>query len=132
MSGLATSAFDTLPLKLLMYFSLYCQTTLLDHSHVVLTLVAGRLIIAFARSASSLSKTGAPSPTGPPRTMQVTSPPHELPLVRTLSMAARQHDGSVNILCQHRPQGLGFRAAVDLAHAASRHNSRQASGSSRG
>ena len=50
--------------------------------------VAGRLIIAFARSASSLSNTGAPSPRGHPRTMHVTTPPHESPLTRTSSMAS--------------------------------------------
>ena len=53
-----------------------------------LTLLAGRLIMALASSASSLSKTGLPSPGGQPRTMQVTSPPHESPRVRTASMAA--------------------------------------------
>ena len=51
-------------------------------------LVAGRLSIALASSASSLSNTGAPRPRGTPRQTQVTTPPQESPRVRTSSMAA--------------------------------------------
>lgn len=46
-------------------------------------LVAGRLIIAWARSASSLSNTGAPRPRGTLRQTHVTTPPTESPLTRT-------------------------------------------------
>ena len=58
------------------------------------TLVAGRDSMAFASSASSLSKTGVPSPLGQFRTMQVTSPPHESPRTRTSLMAAGHTDST--------------------------------------
>mmetsp|Transcript_15343 Transcript_15343/g.52410 ORF Transcript_15343/g.52410 Transcript_15343/m.52410 type:complete len:202 (+) Transcript_15343:371-976(+) len=51
-------------------------------------LVAGRLSIACAKSASSLWNTGAPRPRGTLRSTHVTTPPQLLPLVRTSSMAA--------------------------------------------
>mmetsp|Transcript_7907 Transcript_7907/g.32097 ORF Transcript_7907/g.32097 Transcript_7907/m.32097 type:complete len:249 (+) Transcript_7907:295-1041(+) len=51
-------------------------------------LVAGRLIIALASSASSLSKTGCPRPRGTRRATHVTVPPVELPFLRTPSIAA--------------------------------------------
>ena len=43
---------------------------------------AGKLSIAFAKSASSLSKTGSPSPGGTPRTTQAIVPPNESPSAR--------------------------------------------------
>mmetsp|Transcript_85601 Transcript_85601/g.239671 ORF Transcript_85601/g.239671 Transcript_85601/m.239671 type:complete len:209 (-) Transcript_85601:653-1279(-) len=45
--------------------------------------VAGRDIIAFARSASSLSKHGSPRPTGAPVTTQVQTPPVESSFLRS-------------------------------------------------
>jgi hypothetical protein len=45
-------------------------------------LVAGRLSIAFAKSASSLSNTGSPSPAGMPRTTHSITPPTESPSSR--------------------------------------------------
>ena len=56
----------------------------------ILTLVAGSDIMAWARSASSLPKTGDPSPRGHPRTTHVTSPPHDSPFVRTALMATQK------------------------------------------
>ncbi len=50
--------------------------------------VAGRLIIAFARSASRRSNTGAPQPAGAPRTAQVMTPPTELPALRAVLTAS--------------------------------------------
>jgi hypothetical protein len=44
---------------------------------------AGKLNIAFARSASSLSKTGSPSPAGTPRITHSITPPNESPSSRT-------------------------------------------------
>ena len=51
------------------------------------TFVAGRDIIACARSASSFPKTGDPNPRGHLRTTHVTSPPHESPVVLTSLIA---------------------------------------------
>ena len=50
--------------------------------------VAGKLNIAFAKSASSLSNAGAPKPRGGLRTTHVTTPPHESPFTRTSSIAS--------------------------------------------
>lgn len=49
-------------------------------------LVAGMLIMAFASSASSLSKTGAPRPAGQLRMTHSTTPPTEFPSERTSLM----------------------------------------------
>ena len=49
---------------------------------------AGNDIVAFARSASSLSNTGSPQPAGTPRATQVTTPPSESPSRRARSIAA--------------------------------------------
>ena len=46
----------------------------------------GRLIMALASSASSLSKTGSPRPAGQPRTTASTTPPRELPSPRAALM----------------------------------------------
>ncbi len=51
-------------------------------------LLAGSDMTAFARSASSRSKTGSPHPTGQFRIAQVTVPPSELPSFRACSTAA--------------------------------------------
>ena len=51
-------------------------------------LVAGMLIMAWASVASSLSKTGSPSPGGQPRTTHLTTPPKEFPESRASLMAA--------------------------------------------
>lgn len=55
-----------------------------------LTLEAGRDMRAPASSASNLPNTGAPSPFGQRRTIQVTSPPQESPFFRMSSMTACQ------------------------------------------
>ena len=48
---------------------------------------AGRLNIALARSASSLSNTGSPQPAGTPRAMPSTMPPTVSPARRIFSMS---------------------------------------------
>ena len=53
-----------------------------------LTLDAGNDMRAPASSASSLPKTGAPSPLGQCLTMHVTSPPHESPVFLMSSITA--------------------------------------------
>ena len=61
-------------------------------------LVAGRLIIALARSASSLSKTGSPRPAGTPLTTHSIVPPMLSPwertcLIRSIILAAASESG---------------------------------------
>lgn len=60
------------------------------------TFVAGRLSIALANSASSLSNTGLPRPFGLRRTTHVTTPPQLSPRTRTSLITAKQ-----NGQCQH-------------------------------
>src|SRR5437899_182211 len=50
-------------------------------------LVAGMLSIAFARSASNLSKTGSPRPEAMPRATHSITPPIESPLAQTSSIS---------------------------------------------
>lgn len=63
-----------------------CCVALPTPTATLLTLVAGKLSIALASSASSLSNTGLPRPLGQPLTTHVTTPPQLSPLVRTSLM----------------------------------------------
>jgi hypothetical protein len=90
---IAAEEFSPLILLLLLQVPLKGEPQDCAMSSVALTLVAGKLSIAFASSASSLSNTGVPSPLGQLRTTQVTSPPQDSPLVRTALMAAEEAAG---------------------------------------